>query len=566
VNLAEGKTIQRVEIVPVVEVIQAAAQILAQEVGWGQVGVNILNEDVIIHKVPVVPFSMIKYLLLCVVKKIGRVVGKRPVSDPKSLSMSEKTYIPKPQRPVRWLILLLACVMMIGNYYSYDTPAALYTQLKQMMGGGPGFDQNFNLLYTVYSIPNMVLPFFGGFFVDKLGAPRCLLIFCTCLCLGQSVFAIGATMENWYIMWLGRVIFGFGGESCTVAQSALLAQWFGGQELALAFGLNLSLARLGSVLNNLISPAVANRWSTPISLFVGAAWCGLSLVLALALYPIDRAASPPSRVDASDRLLDAVADSISHFDSDPGFDFGKAKENKIQVSKPESNPEEEIRLSDAANFGVMFWLLSLSCLVVYGCVLPFNNVASPILLERNYFKAQPEGCELAFPGNCTSGSIVTVPNPSTNADNHTCPGPNFQPILPSSIHEACPQDMDCRKSRYDYDHLKTDDVDCQDPFWADGCVKSSCDALRKATEMAGRVMSIPYIMSAVLSPFLGALVDRIGRRAIIALLAPVVFIAVHLSLGLTDITPVLPLVGQGLAYSCFGAVLKRIWTSMIRKF
>ena len=82
-NLAEGKTIQRVEIVPVVEVIQAAAQILAQEVGWGQVGVNILNEDVIIHKVPVVPFSMIKYLLLLWSKK--SVVGKRPVSDPKSL-------------------------------------------------------------------------------------------------------------------------------------------------------------------------------------------------------------------------------------------------------------------------------------------------------------------------------------------------------------------------------------------------------------------------------------------------------------------------------------------------
>ena len=68
-NLAEGKTIQRVEIVPVVEVIQAAAQILAQEVGWGQVGVNILNEDVIIHKVPVVPISMIKYLLLLWSKK-----------------------------------------------------------------------------------------------------------------------------------------------------------------------------------------------------------------------------------------------------------------------------------------------------------------------------------------------------------------------------------------------------------------------------------------------------------------------------------------------------------------
>ena len=46
------------------------------------------------------------------------------------------------------------------------------TMVDQLLGQ---FDTYFSLLYTVYSIPNMVLPFFGGYFVDKLGAPVCLL-------------------------------------------------------------------------------------------------------------------------------------------------------------------------------------------------------------------------------------------------------------------------------------------------------------------------------------------------------------------------------------------------------
>jgi len=44
-------------------------------------------------------------------------------------------------------------------------------------------------------------------------------------------------------------------------------------------------------------------------------------------------------------------------------------------------------------------------------------------------------------------------------------------------------------------------------------------------------MSIPYTISAVLSPFLGLAVDRFGRRAVVVTLAPVVLIGVHLSLG-----------------------------------
>jgi len=34
-----------------------------------------------------------------------------------------------------------------------------------------GSDSKYNLLYSVYSYPNLILPLFGGLMVDKLGLP-----------------------------------------------------------------------------------------------------------------------------------------------------------------------------------------------------------------------------------------------------------------------------------------------------------------------------------------------------------------------------------------------------------
>ena len=82
-----------------------------------------------------------------------------------------------------------------------------------------------------------------------------------------------------------------------------------------------------------------------------------------------------------------------------------------------------------------------------------------------------------------------------------------------------------------------------------------CDAQHEATETAGRTMSIPYLISGLLSPLLGHLVDKIGQRPKIATLASLMLIVVHVTLGLTGVTPFVPLIGQGIAYSLYASVL-----------
>ena len=42
------------------------------------------------------------------------------------------------------------------------------------------------------------------------------------------------------------------------------------------------------------------------------------------------------------------------------------------------------------SFPLVFWLVVVSCVSVYGVVVPFNNTASSFLLERDYFRDGPE--------------------------------------------------------------------------------------------------------------------------------------------------------------------------------
>lgn len=176
-----------------------------------------------------------------------------------------------------------------------------------------------------------------------------------------------------------------------------------------------------------------------------------------------------------------------------------------------------------------------------GCVLPFNNVASSLLLERNYFQATPSDCTLTNINVCES---------SDNQPIAACPTSKwFEPPLPSNVNIT--------GQGYYPGPLSEDDIDCTNKDWSgkDTCTYIYCDRLAEAESQSALIMSIPYIISGVLSPIIGYLVDLYGNRATIAAVAVGFLIFVHFSLGFSDMGPVVPLVGQGLAYTGFAAVL-----------
>ncbi|KAJ3125555.1 hypothetical protein HK098_000174 [Nowakowskiella sp. JEL0407] len=414
---------------------------------------------------------------------------------------------------LRWLILVLSCLLLFGNYYAYDNPAALNIPLQQHLNHP--YDQyqfELNALYSIYSLPNMILPFVGGQLVDRMDPKKVLLFFSVIVCLGQTIFAIGVSLKSFPIMLGGRALFGVGGESISVVQASITTNWFKGKELGFALGLNLCIARFGSVANSVLSPRIEKLIGVSGAIWVGSVMCYISLFASITLAMLMAMYSPPSTLPPKANgepnspqnkkrklILQIVAKNITSEPEDmddvdsstPLLFFSRQHSyqatNSFSVNKPTSphSPANIEEFDSNANeccpgkiesvisaldmirkFPFTFWLICLICVLLYGTVVPFNNIASDFLMSK------------WFPGD---------------------------------------------------------------------------------TETAGAVMSIPDTMSALLVPICGYIVDRYGYRSHLLGLSSIVIACVHLTLGLTMIYPVYPLIFLGLSYSIYGVA---IWPSI----
>eukprot|EP01031_Cornospumella_fuschlensis_P028549 gene28549-34461_t len=289
-----------------------------------------------------------------------------------SSNAEQKVFVEKCRSPVRWVVLVLACAMMVGSYYCFDIPAALKTQIDDYMGNPGDYEIKFGLLYTLYAAPNVILPFFGGYLVDSIGVRMTLLLFCSLISVGQLVFTLGLQAKSWPIIFLGRLIFGFGGESFTVANSALLSEWFKGRELAFAFGVNLAISKLGSVFNNLLSPVLAEQVGVVFALWFGCILCGLSLICVVLTIPIDKAMDGGSKGAYTPLLAEDLASPLhSPSHQDANVCLSKSIENSGEGVCLGEGEEREKEASaaptwqDVLALKHIFWILVVSCVVVY---------------------------------------------------------------------------------------------------------------------------------------------------------------------------------------------------------
>src|SRR5580692_4015704 len=147
---------------------------------------------------------------------------------------------PEPTRFYRWMVLVFVSIAMFGNYYVYDALSPLADVLKQQLGFS---DSNIGLLQAIYSFPNIFTVVIGGVVIDRIGLRRSLMIFGVLCLIGPAITVASSRL---WVMAAGRLVFGMGAESLIVAVTAALARWFKGKELSFAFGLQLTICRLGS--------------------------------------------------------------------------------------------------------------------------------------------------------------------------------------------------------------------------------------------------------------------------------------------------------------------------------
>ncbi|WEL39713.1 D-galactonate transporter [Encephalitozoon hellem] len=155
----------------------------------------------------------------------------------------------------RHRVLLLSGLILFSFYFVYDIPSALSHHVS--FGSDSGIEYKITLLYSVYSLPNIIVPIFFGWITHVKKSTLAKLL-CTFVFLGHLIFTAGVWSRSFKIMLIGRFLFGVGGESFAVIQNKLISYEFKGKELGFAMGIFSCIARLGTVANFLFTPFLAD--------------------------------------------------------------------------------------------------------------------------------------------------------------------------------------------------------------------------------------------------------------------------------------------------------------------
>jgi MFS family permease len=149
------------------------------------------------------------------------------------------------------------------------------------------------------------------------------------------------------IMLLGRIILGFSSEPLIVAITTALAKWFKGKELSFAFGINLTIARLGSV--------AADNSPTWGSSFYGSWQDPLFLAVIISLTCI----------------IGGVVYWFLENRAEKRYQLGQAGETDKFVFK------------ELFGFSKSFWYIVALCVTFYSAIFPFRSFAIKFFIEAH---------------------------------------------------------------------------------------------------------------------------------------------------------------------------------------
>ncbi len=266
-----------------------------------------------------------------------------------AIAMEKHTEL-RPANPLyRWGVLVFISLAMFGNYYVYDCISPIADLLKSGLSFS---DSDIGFLQAIYSIPNVIMVLISGLIIDYLGPRKSALIFSFICMVGAIITSLRGDL---WVMAGGRLIFGMGAESLIVAITTVIAKWFKGKELSFAFGLNLTIARLGSFAA-LNSPSWAKEmyhsWQGPLLLAVIAA---LISVGAVVIYS----------------YLDIYAQKR--------YELGQAA------------PTDKIEFKAIFKFDSSFWFITLLCVTFYSAVFPFQTFAVKFFQEFHMLSRETSG-------------------------------------------------------------------------------------------------------------------------------------------------------------------------------
>ncbi len=264
-------------------------------------------------------------------------------------------------RAARWSALMIVSFTMLCGYFVTDVASPLKPMIEQQLGWTSAQYGFFTGAYAWFNV-FLAMLVFGGIILDKKGARFAGLLSGVLMLVGCAMkygafhnpdlnrtTLLGVPAQV-MIASLGFALFGVGLEICGITATKVIARWFKGYEIALAMGLQVSTARIGTALAlGLGAPIAAYFHSVASPIFVGVVLLALGLVAYVFYCLMDR------RLDASEGAL-----------------------------TQSEEPEEAFRMADIADIlkNRGFWYISVLCALFYSAVFPFLKYAPDLMVQK----------------------------------------------------------------------------------------------------------------------------------------------------------------------------------------
>jgi len=265
----------------------------------------------------------------------------------------------------RWTALVFASMAIFGAYYFNYALSSIKPMLESILGWNSEDFGTYTSAYAWFNVFFFML-ILSGFILDKLGVRKTGIGATIIMFAGTALnywavnhqFADGSIIHiplvgdmklQVFYSSIGFAIFGVGTEAIGITISKAVVRWFKGKELALAMGMQMSIARLGTALALGISIPLAKNFSvtTPILFALIVMVLG---VISFILFS----------------LLDIK------------LDKSEGKEEEVV------NAEDEFKISDIlliiGNLG--FWYIAILCVLFYSAVFPFLFYANDLMVNK----------------------------------------------------------------------------------------------------------------------------------------------------------------------------------------
>ena len=287
----------------------------------------------------------------------------------------------------RWTALCIVSFTMMCTYFITDVMASLEVILTTPAAeGGLGWtSSDYGFFSGAYGYINvfLLMLFFGGIILDKCGIRFTGTMSCSFMVVGVLLkwYALstdfgGGTFMGYHLQAvyaaLGFAIFGMGAEITGITVSKIIIKWFTGHEVALAMGLQVATARIGTAVALACSlPMARAAGSVSFPVLVGGACICIGLVAYLVYCVMDK---------KLDQSVEAAAGA-----EEEGFRMKDLK--LIFTSKG-------------------FWLITILCLMFYAGVFPFLKFATKLMIAK--YHVEPEMAGL-IPAMLPFGTILLTP-------------------------------------------------------------------------------------------------------------------------------------------------------------